>query len=371
MIFLKNITPEKLLKDYWEKEHLFLPASFEVPKLSFSKEEILDLALDEDFETRLITQSNNSDWNVNFGPLADLSEIEKNDKWTLFIHNFNLYEKYSNELQSLVKFIPTWLFDDVLCSLSSDGSTVGAHFDRYNVFILQISGKRSWKIQKKPSKVFRSDCPIKVLENFTPDVEYTLCPGDMIFIPPECGHEGTSIGESISLSIGFKSLEAAQIFQAYASEVIDTIDETEFHKTSANDFKDSPFEISKSLLEKLHGEAKSKLNNFETFKYSMLNFLTTPKNESYVENENIDFEAFCKHLSYDELFFIDEIRYIKYENEFWINQNKFELGILSDQEVCDFIDKRFVLEQENIDKRFYKLLFKMFEKNLISFSGLD
>lgn len=371
MPFLNNIETTKFLESYWEKKHLFLPNSFKTPELSLTKAEIFEMALDDGYETRLISQDKNNQWSVQFGPLNDLEEIKAHKLWTLFIHNFNLHEQFSNELQNLVKFIPTWLFDDVLCSFSGDGSSVGAHFDRYNVFILQVSGKRTWKIQEKPKKTFRRDCPIKILESFEADVEYTLNPGDMIFIPPECGHEGTSIGESISLSIGFKSLETAQIVQFFASEVLASVDETDFYKTSVSDFSSSSSEISRSLLEKLFNETKKNLQDFEIFKTSMLKFLTASKSESYLQNEEIDFSDFCHLISHKEIFFAEEIRYIKYQDEFWINQSKFELGDLTENEVSKLIDKRFELENEDIEERFHPLLYQMYQKDLISFSDFD
>ena len=50
---------------------------------------------------------------------------------------------------------------------------------------------------------------IKILKEFHPDETHILSPGDMIYIPPHVAHEGKSIGDSLSLSLGFKSLEDA------------------------------------------------------------------------------------------------------------------------------------------------------------------
>ena len=38
---------------------------------------------------------------------------------------------------------------------------------------------------------------------------------DMVYIPPSVAHEGTTLEESLSYSIGFKSLEDETVFQSY------------------------------------------------------------------------------------------------------------------------------------------------------------
>lgn len=320
MSFLKNINQTEFLKSYWEKKHLFLPNSFKDANLSLTKSSILNMALDEEIESRLIAGPENNDWELEFGPLEDLSFVDSNKKWTLFIHNFNLYESFSKNIQKQSEFIPPWLFDDVLCSISSNGASVGAHFDRYNVFIIQISGKRLWKIQTAPKKHFKKDCSIKVLEEFSPEVEYELSPGDMIFIPPECAHEGTSIGESISLSLGFKSLETSQLMQFFASELLESIDETNFIKTGPEDFSSMSSEVSKIFVTKVYKKMLKQMSSQDLFKDALLKFMTQTKSPNELENPEINEEEFHQELKVSKVQFIDEIRYLTYEEELWINQ---------------------------------------------------
>lgn len=370
MSFFKNISHDHFLSHHWEKHYLFLPKSFDDPTLSLNFSEILDLCLDEEVESRLITQSINNDWDVEYGPFENADFDKNHKKWTLFIHNFNLLERFSFELQKLVQFIPSWLFDDVLCSISSDGSSVGAHFDRYNVFILQISGQRKWKIQQTPDKRFRDDCSIKVLENFEPDSEHTLGPGDMIFIPPGCAHEGTSIGESISLSIGFKSLEDAALLESFFTEALLKTDKTSFFPTDQTHFSNESCEIKEDFIATLQKRVLKQLENPENFKDAAMKFFTETKSEQYIENEQLKLEQFTEKLKNTKWFFKDEIRYTKMKDEFWINQVVLKLDKNLEKELRELIDNRFLDRDIRPSEALAPILFHLYIKEILYFECL-
>ena len=51
-----------------------------------------------------------------------------------------------DELKAHFDFIPSWRLDDIMISYAPEGSSVGPHFDQYDVFLLQAKGQREWKI---------------------------------------------------------------------------------------------------------------------------------------------------------------------------------------------------------------------------------
>ena len=65
----------------------------------------------------------------------------------------------SFEIKNLFDFIPQYLIDDVMISLSNIKGSVGKHKDNYSVFLIQGKGIKNWKIyeNKKTSflKVFK------------------------------------------------------------------------------------------------------------------------------------------------------------------------------------------------------------------------
>ncbi len=368
--FLKSINKEDFLLNYWEKKYLFLPNTFDGPKLSLTFEEILDLSLNEEIESRLITQNINNDWDVDYGPLENLKFQNKNKLWTLFIHNFNLCEQFSFELQKHVDFIPTWLFDDVLCSVSSDGSTVGAHFDRYNVFILQVSGKRKWKIQENPMREFRDDCSLKVLSQFEPDTEHVLGPGDMIFIPPGCAHEGTSIGESVSLSIGFKSLEDAALLESFFTETLSHSNPESYLPLDPSHFSKKSSEVNDKAIETLQKRILSQLQDPAIFKKTMMKFFTATKSEQFIENDYLNLDVFETKLKSSDWFFKDEIRFAKHKEKFWINQIPLNLDESTEKELEELIEKRFEDTSKEFSKTLIPALYELYTNDIIYFEYL-
>ncbi|MCK7498956.1 MAG: hypothetical protein MZW92_56850 [Comamonadaceae bacterium] len=44
------------------------------------------------------------------------------------------------------RFVPDARLDDLMLSWASDGGGVGPHIDSYDVFLLQVQGRRRWRI---------------------------------------------------------------------------------------------------------------------------------------------------------------------------------------------------------------------------------
>ena len=82
------------------------------------------------------------------------------------------------------RFVPDARLDDLMISYASDGGGVGPHYDSYDVFLLQVHGKRRWRIGPIDDPALLPDMPVKILANFHPTEEYVLEPGDMLYLPP-------------------------------------------------------------------------------------------------------------------------------------------------------------------------------------------
>jgi 50S ribosomal protein L16 3-hydroxylase len=92
-------------------------------------------------------------------------------------------------------FIPRWRIDDVMISVASDGGGVGPHTDSYDVFLLQAQGRRRWRVAPPGDTRWVEGAPLKLLAQFEPTQDWVLEPGDMLYVPPGWGHEGTALGD--------------------------------------------------------------------------------------------------------------------------------------------------------------------------------
>jgi 50S ribosomal protein L16 3-hydroxylase len=125
------------------------------------------------------------------------------------------------------RFIPNWRIDDVMVSYAADQGSVGPHFDYYDVFLLQASGKRRWRLGQTCSStsLLRPDTECKILQEFVTSAEWLVEPGDLLYIPPGLAHWGVAEGECMTYSIGFRAPSHSDILLDYAQERASTFTE--------------------------------------------------------------------------------------------------------------------------------------------------
>lgn len=233
-IFNSDISVETFLKEYWNKKPLLIKNAYPSAANIATLEDFQGLALDEDFETRVVHKDSQGKRKMLHGPFEEdqLQELAKKP-YALLCHNLNTLAPEFYAMEEAVGFIPKWEFDDVMSVYSNKEMSLGAHIDNYNVFIIQGQGKRLWEIQESPKVSWRSDEEIKVLQEFTPDYAYELSPGDMIYIPPGVAHHGISIEESASYSIGFKSLETVDSLGEFMADLKQGDEASSFFKNQS------------------------------------------------------------------------------------------------------------------------------------------
>jgi ribosomal protein L16 Arg81 hydroxylase len=76
------------------------------------------------------------------------------------------------------------------------------HYDLHHVFILQVQGKKSWRVFPPTMKwIMSRDTTLKP-PNAPPDLECVLSEGDVLYIPQGHWHAAVAIEESIHLTVG-------------------------------------------------------------------------------------------------------------------------------------------------------------------------
>ncbi|PKM05784.1 MAG: cupin domain-containing protein, partial [Gammaproteobacteria bacterium HGW-Gammaproteobacteria-7] len=116
------------------------------------------------------------------------------------------------------RFLPNWRIDDVMISFAAPGGSVGAHVDQYDVFLLQAMGRRRWWIDDRAgvTSEFRDDSELRLLKTFTPNREWLLEPGDMLYLPPGVAHHGVAEPPSPSASEATRSARQAEGCMTYS-----------------------------------------------------------------------------------------------------------------------------------------------------------
>lgn len=372
MNILGTITTEDFLSNYWEKKPLVIRGAYKDSESISNIDDLIHMACDNYYESRMIKKEKDKEkdvWSVETGPFNKKEFKNKSAFWTLIIHNLNLYLPKARILEKAVEFIPKWLFDDVMCTYSTEGSSVGAHIDNYNVFILQGSGKRSWSIEYKPNKEFQEGLEVKILKEFNPDETFILEPGDMIYIPPHVAHAGESLTESVSYSIGFKSLEDKPMLNALSLKVLEELQSEDFYKTSFDKATSNSFEVLPSFIEKIKNRLNAQLFEPDFFNKYLLGFLSHSK--SFVpgdDNTDVDFKEFTQLLATHELCRDEHTRmaYTKEADKFIVSINEFIFEIDSGDltELTDIFNQA-PNTKINIKSEFSDLYYQLFQEGLL------
>ncbi|NIE63888.1 cupin domain-containing protein [Burkholderia sp. Ax-1719] len=202
---LGGLSPAQFMKKYWQKKPLLIRQAIPGIEAPLSRDELFALADSDDVESRLITHFRKR-WALEHGPFAaDELPTPKTRQWTLLVQGADLHDDRARALLDRFRFAPDARLDDLMISYASDGGGVGPHFDSYDVFLLQVHGKRRWRIGAQRDLSLREGLPLKVLANFEPEEEWVLEPGDMLYLPPHIAHDGVAEGECMTCSIGFRS----------------------------------------------------------------------------------------------------------------------------------------------------------------------
>jgi 50S ribosomal protein L16 3-hydroxylase len=301
------------MKSYWHKKPLLvrgaIPA-FELAKQigqpldsAISPEALFKIAGDDEVESRLIKAK---PWTFTNGPFKKRSipSIETTN-WTLLLQGMEAKHSAAAKVLSWFRFIPDARLDDLMISIAGPGGGVGPHFDSYDVFLIQMSGRRRWRISEQKDLSLNPDLPLKILQDFRVEREWDLEPGDMLYLPPHIAHDGIALDAGCQTwSVGFRSQSYKEILQEGLWRLAESLEDIPELNRRFADPKQSathcaeqlPAEIITQVRHKLKG---LKLDRVETFLPGIAAYLSEPKPQAYFDGaaNNLSPEQFRRQLS--------------------------------------------------------------------------
>ena len=263
------------LKKYWQKKPLLIPQAFADMRAPLSREALFEMAAREDVESRLLTNFNDR-WSLKHGPFTELPSPKKKH-WTLLVQGLNLHLDQAAELLHQFRFIPDARLDDLMISYATDGGGVGAHFDSYDVFLLQVHGRRRWRISAQQDLQLKAGLPLKILEHFMPEQEYVLEPGDMLYLPPHYAHEGVAVGECMTCSIGFRAPSWQELVQAFLEFKADTLELPGRYADPSLQASHHPAKLDDALLDRVGRQLKKIRTTRDDVTVFLGEYLSEPK----------------------------------------------------------------------------------------------
>lgn len=272
---LGSLSTETFLRKYWQKKPLLIRQAIPDMQPVLSREALFALAAQDDVESRLISQTSTR-WRMEHGPIVNLPSTRKK-QWTLLVQGVDLHDDRAADLLRQFRFIPDARLDDLMISYASDQGGVGAHFDSYDVFLLQAQGQRRWRIGAQQDLTLKAGFPLKVLENFHPEQEFVLDPGDMLYLPPHYAHEGVAMGECMTYSIGFRAPSWQELGQALLQYKEDTLELTGRYTDRGLTPTNKPAQINDDLFEKISIELQRISFSKEDLHIFLGEYLSSPK----------------------------------------------------------------------------------------------
>ena len=211
---------EHFLAHYWQQKPVVIRQGFHHFADLISPDELAGLACEEAVESRLVYKKDQQ-WQAEVGPFESYEHLGEQD-WTLIVQAVNHWSPSVAQLVAPFSFIPKWRLDDVMISYSTPGGGVGPHIDLYDVFICQGSGRRRWRVgDQGEHRQFAAHAALLHTDPFEPIIDVELLPGDILYIPPGFPHDGISLEESMSFSVGFRSKSARDMLSGLADYLID------------------------------------------------------------------------------------------------------------------------------------------------------
>ncbi|MFM9915777.1 MAG: JmjC domain-containing protein [Rhizobacter sp.] len=222
---LGGLSPQAFMRRHWQKKPLLIRQAVPEGVPELDRAALFALASADGVESRLI-ERRGSKWKLRHGPFTrrQLPPLAHPD-WTLLVQGVDLHVQAAHRLMSRFRFAPDVRLDDLMISYASDGGGVGPHFDSYDVFLLQLAGRRRWRVGRMKNATLQPDVPLKILEHFEPEQEWTLEPGDMLYLPPRWAHDGVADGACLTASIGFRAPSREEVGSEVLQRMLDGLDD--------------------------------------------------------------------------------------------------------------------------------------------------
>ncbi len=284
---LGGLTAKQFLREYWQKKPLLIRNAFPHFVDPLSKREVFELSQRDDAESRFIAKTSNG-WQLQHGPFnkREFAKL-KNELWTVLIQDTQHFSNEAHEVLTKFNFIPHARVDDLMVSYAVPGAGVGAHFDSYDVFLLQGVGKRRWQISAQKDQRLLDGVPLKILARFRPEQEHVLESGDMLYLPPGYAHHGVAETECLTWSIGFRAPSQQELSTALLDHLRDEIKLDGQYRDADLAPARHPGEIDAAMQQrigKMLMDVQDASRNKEVVRRFLGSYLTEPKSHVYFDS---------------------------------------------------------------------------------------
>jgi 50S ribosomal protein L16 3-hydroxylase len=337
-----GMSADIFLRDYWQKQPLLIRQAFPGFDGFMTPDELAGLACEEEAQSRLVMFSKGK-WKVEHGPFDESRYAKLPDKgWALLVQGVNHFLPEATDLLQQFSFIPTARLDDLMVSFAPDGGGVGPHFDSYDVFLIQGSGQRLWRISDQQDQSLVEGAPLRILQRFDACQEWILNSGDMLYLPPRYAHWGIALGDCMTYSVGFRAPSAQELGAQFLAYLQESLELQGMYADPDLEYQVHPAEISWQAVSKV-AEMLSAMTWDNNDVIDFLGcYLTEPKpHVVFKPLRAMNKERFTAKLLQQGIRLTLQSQMLFHEGKFFINGEKIVAGLKALPALCELADKRY------------------------------
>ncbi|XTZ36863.1 JmjC domain-containing protein [Salmonella enterica] len=266
------------IQRYWQKRPVVLKRGFKNFVDPISPDELAGLAMENEVDSRLVSHLDGK-WQVEHGPFQSYDHLGENN-WSLLVQAVNHWHQPAASLMRPFRSLPDWRTDDLMISFSVPGGGVGPHLDQYDVFIIQGTGRRRWRVGEKTA--MKQHCPhpdLLQVDPFEAIIDEELEPGDILYIPPGYPHEGYSLENSLNYSVGFRAPSGRELISGFADFVLQRELGSQRYSDPDVQQRAQPADILPEEVDKLRDMMVDLINQPEQFKEWLGEFISQSRHE--------------------------------------------------------------------------------------------
>ena len=187
-----------------------------------------------------------------------------------------------------------------MITYATDQGSVGPHYDYYDVFLIQLDGKRQWQSgqQCDEDTALLPDLPVRILSQFNSNDTWDVEPGDLLYLPPGLAHHGVANGECMTLSVGFRAPSNKDLLSSYTDHQLDQLQDNRRYADPDLKLQNNTGWIPPSAIEKVKDQLLSSLEEPNALESWIGQYLSTTKygsedSEASIEPLTIDDVLLC------------------------------------------------------------------------------
>ena len=284
MPILDDLNETDFLNRVWQNEALLMRDALTGYTSPISAEELAGLALEPEVESRLV-QHTAGEWQLTHGPFKEhVFRSLPESHWILLVQAVDLWFDEVASLFEHFTILPRWRFDDIMVSYATPGGGTGPHFDHYDVFLVQVSGQRRWRLggMANGETPLVPGSELRLVERFDEQESWVLNPGDVLYVPPGMVHWGEAVTSSLSYSVGFRSPSLSDMLGDLAIELMaQGLDQN--YRDPESLVASEGFLIPDSVIEQVQTQLRSVVDDQALVADWFARYMTQPKYPDLVE----------------------------------------------------------------------------------------